>query len=702
MPTTDSVSLGHPVRNVVLVGPRGSGKTTLVEQLLACAGALDRMGSVEEGSTTSDFEEFEIQQKMSVSMSVASATVNGVTINLLDTPGADEFVGEVRAGLRAADAALFVISVTDGVDAATAQLWQECASVELPRAIVVTHLDRRKGDFDDLVAICRRVFDEDIAPIHLPLLADNYAVAGLMDLLTQQIHDYSGQARVIRPSDLEHGPLIQEARNTLIESIIAQSEDESLMDRYLDDGDLGIDQLIGDLELAIARGHFHPVVGSATTPSLFGAQEILDLLCRAFPAPSEHPLPYVTTLDGEPLDVLSGDPNGPLCAEIIKSTSDPYAGRISVVRIFSGSLGHGDSVHVAGHVNADHPSRDAGERIGVLHRINGRSLTPVSSAQAGDIVAVAKLTGAQTADTLSDPTSPMLLEPWLLPEPALAVALMTPSEHGKLGTALTSLVAEDPTLRLELNEQTQEWILRCMGDTHLQLVISRLASRYSLEVQAAPVRVALRETFAAPASGHGRVAKQTGGHGQFASCEITVDPLPPGSGYEFVDAVVGGSIPHAYIPSVDRGLRRALAAGLAAGYPVVDVRVTLTGGKAHDVDSSDLAFQMAAELALRDAAQTVGITLLEPVDTVTILTANEFVGALTNDVLGRRGRVTGTMPEAGGHTTLTALIPQTELGRYAIELRALTHGTATFTRVFCEFASVPPTIAQRIQSQQRT
>ena len=698
-------TVGDPslVRNVVLVGPSGSGKTTLIEQLLACSRTIDRAGSIDLGTTTCDFEDFEIEHKKSASLAVATLKLNALTINLIDTPGYVEFAGEVRAGLRAADAALFVVSVLDGVDSETTQLWQECASLEMPRAIVVTHLDKRRGDFDDLVAICQRVFDEEIVPLHLPLLADNYAVAGLIDLLSQDIHDYSSGERVTRPSDLEHGPLIETARNNLIEGIIAQSEDETLMDRYLAGETLDLEGIAVDLELAVARGHFFPVLGSTTTPTLFGAQELLDLIAGAFPSPSEHPIPYVSSIDGMPIDLLSCDPDGPLCAEVIKTTSDRYVGRSSIVRIFSGSLVSGMPVHVSGHFTNDHEDvkHDVDERIGLIHLVRGKTLTPVDRAVAGDIVAISRLSHAETGDTLSTPHQPLLMEPWLMPEPSLAVAIVASakSDEDKLSSALARLAAEDPTMRLEMNDETQQWVLWCMGDTHLGLILNRLNKIYALSVDAVPVRIALRETFASSANGNGRVAKQSGGHGQFAVCDISVEPLPLGSGYEFVDRVVGGAIPRNFISSVDKGIQHAMQRGLAAGFHVVDIRVTLTDGKAHPVDSSDHAFGQAAELALKDAAQSAGITLLEPVDTVTIVTADEYVGALMSDITTRRGRVTSNTPLDGGQTQIVALVPQMELGRYAIEIRALTHGTATFTRAFSDFARVPSSIAQRIQEQ---
>jgi len=693
------------IRNVVFVGPTGSGKTTLIEQLLVAASALERAGTIELGTTVCDFDEFEIRQQKSASLAIAPITIGDIKVNLIDTPGYNEFAGELRAGLRAADAALFVVSATAGIDQATVMLWEECAGVDMPRAAVVTHLDKRKGDFDDIVAICQRVFGEDVVPIHLPLLADNYAVAGLIDLLSQRIHDYSSGTRVIRDSDLEHGPLIETARNSLIEAVIAQSEDETLMDRYLAGEDIDLDTLVADLEAAVARGHFYPVVGSAIAPVGFGADELLNLITRALPSPLEHALPFVSTPDAEPVDFLDCDPDGPLCAEVVKTTTDPYLGRLSLIRIFSGSVSAGQSVHVSGHFASasGHQDHDVDERLGSLHLVRGKVLVPVDTAVAGDIVAVSKLVKAETGDTLSWPQNPLLIEPWLIPEPLTPVAIAAQSltDEDKLTFSLSRLVAEDPTLRLELNEDTGQVVLWCMGQTHTALVLDRLSTRYGVNVEAIPVRVSLRETFAHAATGHGRVAKQSGGHGQFAVCQVDVEPLPLGSGFEFVDHVVGGSIPRNFMPSVEKGIRDQVHRGVAAGYPIVDIRVTVVDGKSHSVDSSDAAFHLAAELAVKDAAQTAGMSLLEPVDSVVVTTSDEYLGALMSDVRARRGRILGTNPLPGGQTQISAIIPQIELTTYSIDLRSLTHGTAVFERTFSAYERMPTAVAQRVQDAAR-
>ena len=690
------------IRNVVLVGPTGSGKTSLIESLLFAAGATTRIGKVEDGSTVCDVDPVAIKQHRSVGLSVASFTWQGLVINLIDTPGYADFVVDLRAGLRAADAALFVIGAVDGVDAPTQQLWDECESVGLPRAIVVTKLDKERADFDETVAICRRVFTggNGVLPLHLPIHADNGAPIGFIDLLTTQIHEWTTGKRAERACDPEHADLIEQARGDLIEGVITESEDETLMDRFVEGAPIEVETLIKDFERAVARGHFHPVLGHALVPASLGTELVLDLIARGFPSPTEHPLPVVTSVAGDPMQPLVADPGGPLCAEVIKTTTDPYIGKLSVVRVFSGTLTADQAVHVSGHFEGSsaHQNHDVDERIGVLTAPLGAEQRQVDRAIAGSIVSVSKLTRAETGDTLSSPAQPLIMESWLMPEPLLPIAIRahTSADEDKLGPALARVLAEDPTLRIDQNEATGQLLVWCLGEAHANLVAEHLKARYGVNVDTEDVRISLRETFAAPAAGTGRHVKQSGGHGQYAVCEINVEPLPVGTGFEFVDKVIGGSVPRAFIGSVEKGVRAQLLKGVAIGYPVVDIRVTLVDGKSHSVDSSDLAFQTAGALALKDAASKISISLLEPLMEVSVLLPDEHVGAVMTDLATRRGQVTGTESIAGGRSLVRATVPEAELTRYAIEIRSLSHGTGSYTRREAGFAPMPSAAAKRI------
>ncbi|BAC74536.1 elongation factor G [Streptomyces avermitilis] len=710
----------HPasVRNVVLVGHSGSGKTTLVEALALTAGAVNRAGRVEDGGTVSDYDDIEHRQKRSVQLSLVPVDWDGYKINILDTPGYADFVGELRAGLRAADAALFVVSASDGVDGSTRMVWEECAAVGMPRAIVVTHLEAARADFDEMTRTCAEAFGADdpdaVLPLYLPLHGeqgpDGHApVTGLTGLLSQRLFDYSTGERKESEPGPDQLPLLAQARNRLIEGIIAESEDETLMDRYLGGEEIDVKTLVQDLERAVARGTFFPVLAAA--PAAEGARqglgtvELLELITGGFPTPLERAAPKVTTPDGTAREVTACDPGGPLVAEVVKTASDPYVGRVSLVRVFSGTLRADDTVHVSGHGLADrgHEDHDVDERIGALSTPFGKQQRSLTHCIAGDLACVAKLNRAETGDTLSAKDDPLLMAPWEMPDPLLPLAIQAHSkaDEDKLSQGLGRLVAEDPTMRLEQNQHTHQVVLWCLGEAHADVALERLRNRYGVQVDVIPHKVALRETFAGRAAGRGRHVKQSGGHGQYAICEIEVEPLPGGAGIEFVDKVVGGAVPRQFIPSVEKGVRAQAARGVAAGYPLIDVRVTLLDGKAHSVDSSDAAFQTAGALALREAAADARIHLLEPVAEVTVLVGDDYVGTVMSDLSGRRGRVVGTEQAGGGRTLVRAEVPEIEIGRYAVDLRSLSHGTARFSRAYARHEPMPPQVAERLREQTR-
>jgi elongation factor G len=692
------------VRNVVLVGHSGSGKTTLIEALLAETGTIQRTGRVEDGTTVSDFDEVEVRQQRSVNLSPTPVIHNGIKINLLDTPGYADFVGDLRAGLRAADAALFVISAAEGLDGLTRMLWEECATVGMPRAVVITKIDHQRADFDEVLASCQDVFGDGVAPLYLPVVTNGH-VNGLIGLLTKTFLNYATDRRTEHEPGAEYEDQIEQYRGELIEGIIQESEDESLMDRYLSGEEIDTKVLVADLEKAVARGSFYPVLATCAAPGsgpVVGMRELLDGITQGFPSPLEHPLPEITTIDGKTVSNVACDPDGPLVAEVVKTTSDPYVGRISLVRVFSGTLHPDMTVHVSGHGLAErgHEDHDLDERIGALSSPLGKTQRTIAKAIAGDICAIAKLSRAETGDTLSDKERPLLMTSWLMPEPLLPVAISAKSkaDEDKLSQALARLVAEDPTLRLENNAETRQLVLWCMGEAHADVLLDRLAKRHGVEVEKIELRVPLRETFGGACEGMGRNVKQTGGHGQYAVCHVKVEPLPSGGGFEFVDKVVGGVVPRQFIPSVEKGVRAQMERGVQAGYPVVDIRVTLYDGKAHSVDSSDMAFQIAGQLALKEAAAKVPTLLLEPVDELSVLVADEHVGAVMSDLSSRRGRVLGTEPVGTGRTLVRAEVPELEITRYAIDLRSMSHGTGTFTRGFLRYEPLPSHVADKIKA----
>src|ERR671912_588421 len=669
------------VRNVALVGHAGAGKTTLAEALLVATGALPRAGRIEDGTTALDTEEVEVRQQRSVSLGVATIEHADHRITLLDTPGSPDFVGELRAGLRAADAALFVVSAVNGVDAATVQLWEECAAVGMPRAVVVTQLDRARADVDDAVRLCQLLLGEGVYPVHLVDRGPDGSVRGLVNLLEPDAD----------------APEADRLRSELIEGIIGESEDEALMERYLAGDQLVQADLIADLETAVARAHFHPVLCAAPLSGV-GIPDLLELIVSGFPCPMEHGCPPVSRPEGGAAPSLECDPDGPLVAEVVKTTTDPYVGRVSLVRVFSGTLRPDIPVHVSGHGMADrgHPDHDVDERIGAISSLLGGTLRPVPSCPAGDICAVARLASAETGDTLSSPEEPRLVPPWDLPTPQLPVAVeaASRSDEDRLATALARLVAEDPTVRLERRPDTGQLLLWCVGEAHAEVLLERLRTRHGVAVTTVPVRVPMVETLAAPTRVTGRHVKQSGGHGQYAVVVIDAEPGPAGSGIVFEQKIVGGTVPSQFHGSVEKGIRTQAERGITGDRPLVDVHLTLVDGKAHSVDSSDAAFQAAGALALRELAAAAGTRVLEPWCEMEVAVPGEYVGSVMSDLSGRRARVTGSEADPVlDRTTVLAEVPEVELLTYPGVLRSVTHGTGSFSRRPLGYEPAPANLA---------
>src|SRR6476646_4537108 len=503
------------IRNVVLVGPAGSGKTTLIETLLAASGAISRAGSVRDGTTVCDHEESEHVHGRTISLAVAPLVHAGTKVNLVDTPGYADFVGELRAGLRAADCALFVIAANEGVDDPTKSLWLECAQVGMPRAVVITKLDHARANYESALEAAQEAFGDKVLPLYL---AADSPCTGLIGLLSQTHYEYShGKRTTTHAPDASYSDAIEVLRGTLIEGIIEESEDETLMERYLGGEEIDQSVLIDDLEKAVARASFFPVIPACSGTGV-GTLELLEIIASGFPSPPEHQLPEVFTPQGKARNGLACDQDGPLLAEVVKTTSDPYVGRVSLVRVFSGTIRPDATVHVSGHLSqflgsdgflsssathadagsmAGHADHDEDERIGTLSFPLGKQQRPAPSVVAGDICAIGKLSRAETGDTLSDKSDPLVLKPWTMPEPRWPIAVQprAKTDEDKLSVGLSLLAAEDPTLRIEQNPETHQIVLWCMGEAHSGVVLDALARRYGVAVDTIELRVPLRETF---------------------------------------------------------------------------------------------------------------------------------------------------------------------------------------------------------------
>lgn len=671
----------------MLVGSAGSGKTTLFENLIRARFPGYR----------GDKQDAE----RSAALTLATITQGDTVINLLDAPGNPDYLGELRAGLRAADAAVFVVSASDGIDTTTEILWHECAAAKTPRAIVVTKLDTERASFEQTVQECQRVFGEGVHPSYMPFIGGDDQIVGNLSLLSQKVHDYSSGTREWRPATDMELAAIDDFRTEYLESIITESEDDELLERYFEGEEMAVDEVVSHMMSALYHGNFFPVIPVLTNG--VGTEELIGVLDRGFPTPLRRVIPDLYDLDGDLIEVPEVSQDGPVIAEVIRTISDPYAGRLSMVRIFSGTLTPDQRIHVTsrremitGESNAHHPDHHDEDRVGLLTAPNGTDLAPKTKAIAGEIVMIAKLANADTSDTISSTDPAVVIEPWLLPDPLLPVAIRAASrnDEDKLAGALNRLVIEDTTVRLERAEGTDQLLLWTMGQSHMDLLMARLTDRYGVNVEAEPIKTALRETFVSKVESLGRHVKQSGGHGQYAVCNIRVEPNERGAGFEFIDQVVGGAVPRQFIPSVEKGVRAQMEKGTLTGYPMVDIKVTLFDGKAHSVDSSDMAFQSAGALALKEAASANSVALLEPLDVVSVRVGDEYLGAVMTDLSNRRGQVQGTDSAGDGFSTVKALVPQSELSRYAIDLRGLARGTGSFTRTFQGYELMPANLAQ--------
>jgi elongation factor G len=676
------------IRNVALVGHRGSGKTSLHEALLFAAGATNRLGTVIDGTTVSDFEADEKARQMSISATLTSFDWKERRVNLIDTPGDPSFVADALSSLQVCEAAVFVINAVMGVEVQASRLWKRAAELDLARLVFVNMLDRERADFDRTLESLKRAFGPHVVATEIPI-GSEHEVSGVIDLIDMKAYAYQGAGREnCIEIPIPDGMLAsaQAYREKLMDEVAENSD--TLMERYLEGQEISHEEIIEALEEGTNHGALFPVTCGVATRNL-ATNRLLDAIVDDLPSPVTHGGLQVGGMKLEP------DEGKELFAYVFKTRADPFAGRINLFRVYQGVIHHDSQV-----VNT---RAHAKERIGQLLTFEGHQNGHATDFGPGDIGAVAKLKETRAGDWLAARDEPIQMPSMRLPAPVMpfAVEPKTKGDEDKVFTALRRLQEEDPTIDLHRDPQTGEQIVAGLSQVHVEVIVDRLKSRFGAEVKLKPPRVPYQETIRRTAKAHGRHKKQSGGRGQFGDCRIEIEPLEPGSGFVFVDAIKGGVIPSSFIPAVEKGVLEAMHEGVVAGYPVKDVRVRVYDGSYHTVDSSEMAFKIAGSLAMREALEQAGPVLLEPIMMVTVTVPEESVGDVIGDLNSRRGRPHGMEPTGGGTTDVKAEVPMAEMLSYAPDLRSITGGQGEFTMDFLRYEEVPAHLSGKVVADAR-
>jgi elongation factor G len=664
------------VRNIILLGHSASGKTSLVEALLFAAGAIPRMGKVTDGTTVSDYNEDEKEKKHSASTSLVSLVYGAKKINLIDTPGYTDFVGEMIGGLRAADACIVVVNATGGIEIGTERSYRMAMEKGVPCIFFINSLDREYSDYDKCFDDIKKKFRKHCVAVDVPV--------GKESALKDAVNILSGKGLdTLSDEDKTHAKGLHDE----LSEAVAESDD-ALLEKYLEKGELTAGELEGAFKKALVKGDVTPILCGSATRGV-GIKELLDMIVNYLPSPADRSAPEATRQDNSEKVSLAIKSDGPFAALVFKTLSDPFLGQISIFKVFSGTLQSNGSFY---NVN-----KAVKEKIGALFTLSGKTQIPVDSVQAGDIACVAKLKDTRTGDSISDERNPVKFEDIQFPEPAISFSLKpkTRADEDKISNAIHKISAEDPTFKVTRDEQTKEMIVSGMGDMHISMMLNRMKMRYGVQVEVGTPKVAYKETILSKGDAQYRHKKQTGGAGQFAEVWLRVEPLQRGGGFEFVNEVVGGAIPRPFVVSCEKGVKTALGSGPLAGFPVVDVRAVVYDGKTHPVDSKDIAFQTAARHAFKESVLKAKPVLLEPIMDVDIAVPDEFMGDITGSLNSRRGRVMGMEPSDGSQV-ITAKVPLEEMYKYVNELKSITGGRGTYTMSFSHYEIVPPNLAQAI------
>lgn len=671
------------LRNVALVGHGGCGKTTLAEVLLHMTGAVARLGRVEDGSSHLDADPEEQKRQITINMAIAAVPYERTKINVIDTPGYADFMGEVKAGLRVADGAVVVVDGSAGLQVGTQTVWAFADERELPRMIFISRLDRERSDFRRTLEQLREAYGGGVVALEVPVGAE-HGLSGTVNVLHRT---FRGPGRSTPgPVPAEAQGLLEEHRKALVEDVA--ETDDALLEKYLEGGELGDEELVAGLHAAVRERRVIPVLGGSSALEV-GTAALLDAIVELLPAPAETPAVIGRAPSGEEI-ARRPAADERFSAFVFKTLADPFVGKLSYVRVYSGTLHANGPVHNA--------SRQESERVGHLLVLRGKEQEQVAEAVAGDIVAVPKLAHTATGDTLADRAAPIVYGPIDFPEPSFAVAIepLSKQDLDKLATALHKLLDEDPSARLARQESTGQLLLSGVGESHVDVIVHRLKDKFGVQVRTDLPTVPYRETIRARAQAQGKYKKQTGGHGQYGDVWLEVEPLPSGSGVEFDERVVGGAVPRNFFPAVEKGVREAATRGVIAGHPLVDLKATLFDGSYHTVDSSEMSFKIAGSMALQNAVHEARPVLLEPIQEVEVLVPEELMGDVLGDLNSRRGRILGMESAGGGLQRIKAHVPLAEMFRYATELRSMTGGRGTFQSRFHQYEEVPTHIAQKV------
>jgi len=678
---------GSEIRNLAVVGHNDTGKTTLVSQLLFNSGAVTRLGRIDDGTTVTDFDPDEIERKHSISSAVAFAEWKDTKVNLIDTPGFGIFLMEAKSALRVADAAVLVVSGVTGVEVTTEKVWKFAEQFELPRFIIVNKMDRERASAARVLDSLQSKFGKSVVQVQLPI-GEEKNFLGVVDLISMKAFLYpadgSGKVEITDiPADL--AGVAGEWREKLIEKVA--EGDDTLMERFFEQGGLSQEELIHGLRREILAHEIFPVLFSSASHNI-GGHAILDTLVTLAPSPDQIKEIAGKSPQGQDLSFERRSEGFP-CALIFKTVSDLFSGRVSLFRVYSGTL-KSDTTYW-------NSSRNHEERIGKLQQVQGKQQIPVTELRAGDIGAVTKLKDSHTGDTLASKDHSIILSHIDYPETAISFAIepKTKGDEDKISGALARLMEEDPTIHFGRDPQTKEMLISGQGQLHVEVIIGKLKKKYGVDVILHPPKVPYRETITRPADAHGRHKKQSGGHGQFADCKIRMEPLPRGGDFEFKDEIFGGSIPRNFIPAVEKGIQDARSHGFLAGFPVVDFRVRLLDGQYHDVDSSELAFKIAGTMAFKEGMAAARATILEPIMHVEVFAPVEYIGDLMGDLTSRRGRMEGIDTQADAQV-VKGRVPMAEMLTYGSTLRSITQGRGTFHMEFSHYDEVPRNLQEKI------